>query len=226
MCFILTHRMENYSTNYIKNLWNTKHISEPDENWFISKVFKTRKQMLPIDEQRKIIEKKKEYFGEYIPETELIETDNWEYIIRQKFIEWKTLAQVDVSTLSAETLAKVLDLIKKYLKYHKEQWWEMDITWYQYYSWNPSVMKKRIMNFLKINQNFLVSTNIMISEEWNVYMVDVCESTDSRLLWKLKNLLAKPFIKRTIFNLEKILQKKINFENGDIRNDLLNNLIV
>lgn len=132
------------------------------------------------------------------------------------------MAQTDISALSVETLEKVLDLIKKYLKYHKEQWWEMDITWYQYYPWNPSATKRRIMNFLKINQNFLVSTNIMVSEDWNVYMVDVCESADSRLLWKLKNLLAKPFIKRTIFNLERTLKRRISFEDENIRNKLLN----
>ena len=214
--------MSKLEADYTVKLWNTKHISEPDEYWFISKIFKTKKQTLPIEQQRKIIEMKKEYFWEYMPETQLVETENWEYIIRQKFIEWRALAWVDVSSLSAETLSKLLDLIKKYLQYHKEQWWEMDITWYQYYPSNPSSIKRKIINFLKISKNFLASTNIMIWDDWNPYMVDVCESADSRLQWKIKNLFAKPFIKRTISGLEKTLQKRIDFENENISREILN----
>lgn len=216
--------MNRIEADYTKHLWNTKHISEPDEEWFISKVFKTRRQILPIDEQKRIIEKKKEYFWEYIPETELIETENWEYIIRQKYIEWKTLAQTNVSILPAETLASIIDLIKKYLKYYREQWWELDLTWYQYYEWNPSNLRRKVLNFLKISQNFLASTNIMICDDWKVYMVDVCESSDNRLQWKIKNFCAKPFIKRTISNLEKILQRKINFETDIINKKLMDTL--
>jgi hypothetical protein len=202
--------MNRIEADYTKHLWNTKHISEPDEEWFISKVFKTRRQILPIDEQKRIIEKKKEYFWEYIPETELIETENWGYIIRQKYIEWKTLAQTDVSILPPETLASLIDLIKKYLKYYREQWWELDLTWYQYYEWNPSNLRRKVLNFLKISQNFLTSTNIMIWDDWKVYMVDVCESSDNRLQWKIKNFCAKPFIKRTIKNLEILLENKLS----------------
>ena len=202
--------MNRIEADYTKHLWNTKHISEPDEEWFISKVFKTKKQILPIDEQKRIIEKKKEYFWEYIPETELIETKNWEYIIRQKYIEWKTLAQTDVSILPPETLASLIDLIKKYLKYYREQWWELDLTWYQYYEWNPSNLRRKVLNFLKISQNFLTSTNIMIWDDLKVYMVDVCESSDNRLQWKIKNFCAKPFIKRTIKNLEILLENKLS----------------
>ena len=210
--------------DYTSWLWNTKHISEPDEQWFIYKFFKSKKQILPINEQKKIIEMKKKYFWEYIPETELVETENWEYIIKQKFIKWTTLAKTDISVLPAETLKKILDLIKKYLRYHKEQWWELDLTGYQYYPWNPSAIKRKLMNFLKINHNFLNSTNIMISEDWNVFMVDICDSADSTIPWKFKNFCAKPFIKRTISNLEKILQKKINFEDENINKNLLNTL--
>ena len=202
--------MNRIEADYTKHLWNTKHISEPDEEWFISKVFKTKKQILPIDEQKRIIEKKKEYFWEYIPETELIETKNWEYIIRQKYIEWKTLAQTDVSILPPETLASLIDLIKKYLKYYREQWWELDLTWYQYYEWNPSNLRRKVLNFLKISQNFLTSSNIMIWDDLKVYMVDVCESSDNRLQWKIKNFCAKPFIKRTIKNLEILLENKLS----------------
>ena len=47
----------------------------------------------------------------------------------------------------------------------------------------------------------------MISEDWKVYMVDICESADSRLQWKIKNFCAKPFIKKTIKQLEETLNK-------------------
>ena len=214
--------MNKFEEDYTTRLWNTKYISSPDENWFICKIFKTRRQTLPIEEQRRIIEIKNRYFWEYIPETVLSEIWNWEYIIKQKFIEWKTLAKADISSLSPETLSKILDLIKKYLTYYKEQWWEMDITWYQYYEWNPSPLVRKVKNFLKITKNFLASTNIMISNDWNVYMVDVCESADSRLQWKIKNFFAKPFIKRTIHSLEAVLTKKLQSEwlNREIFNTL------
>lgn len=205
-------------------LWNTKHISGPDKYWFVTKRFKTKWQILPIDEQRKIIEKKKLYFWEYIPETHLIETENWEYIIRQKYIKWKTLANTDISSLSVETLRHVIDLIKKYLHYYKKEWWELDLTWYQFYEWNPNFFVRKIKNFLRINQNFLASTNIMIDDDWNVYIVDVCESSNSRLPWKIKNFFAKPFIKRTISLLEETLKKRINFENSMINWELIDTL--
>jgi len=213
--------MNKIEADYTVRLWNTKYVSEPDEDWFINKVFKTKRQILPISKQRKIIEKKKAYFWEYIPETELIETENWKYIIRQKFIKWKTLAQTDISVLSAETLHHLIDLIKKYIKYFKEEWWDMDTTWYQIYKWNVSNLERRARQFLAINKNFLTSTNIMISDDWNVYMVDVCETSDFHLLWKIKNFCAKPFIKRTISDLENLLQKRINFENDNINKELL-----
>lgn len=199
--------------NYTTRLWNTKYISSPDKDWFICKFFKTKEQQLPIEEQRKIIELKKQYMWWYIPQTILCEIGNWEYFIKQKFIKWKTLAETDIGSLSADTLLKLVDLIKKYMKYHKEQWWEMDVTWYQYYKWDIGIIERKFRNFFKIHKNFLTSTNIMISEDWNVYMVDVCESNDSRLLWKIKNFCAKPFIKRTISQLEKALQKKMSIEN-------------
>jgi len=210
--------------NYTKKLWYTKYITPPDEDWFIYKFFRTKKQQLPIEQQRKIIELKKRYFWEYIPETILCETQNWEYSIKQKYIKWKTLAETDISTLSTNTLWKLIDLIKKYIKYNKEQWFDMDITWYQYYPWNPSNIKKKLMNFFKINQNFLTSTNIMISDDWNVYMVDVCESSDSHLNSKIKNFFAKPFIKKTVFELEKNLQQRINYENENTNKELLETL--
>lgn len=216
--------MNKLENNYINNFWATKYVWSPDIDGFISKIFKTKKQILPIDDQRKLLEKKKVYFWEYIPQTELIEGEDWEYTIRQKFISWKTLAQTDISSLSADTLMHLLDLIKKFLKYHKEQWWDMDITWYQYYPQNIGAIKRKIKNFLTIYKNFLVSTNIMISDDWNVYIVDVCESNDSRLQWKIKNFLAKPFIKRTISNLERTLQKKFIFENEDISIELANTI--
>ena len=217
--------MNNLEKGHINRLlWETKYISGPDENWFISKVFKNKKKLLPIEEQKRIIEVKKQYFWEYIPKTELIEMENWEYIIRQKFIRWKTLDQIDVSNLWPETLSKLLDLIKKYLKYHKEQWWSMDVTWCQYHAWNPNIIKMRIMNFLKINKNFLVSTNIMIWDDWNVYMVDICESAVFRLQSRIKNFCSKPFIRRTIKKLEELLQQKINFEKERTNKELVDNL--
>ena len=132
------------------------------------------------------------------------------------------MAQTDISSLSADTLYQIIDLIKKYIKYFKEEWWEMDTTWYQIYKWNVSNLERRLRQFLAINKNFLTSTNIMVSEDWNVYMVDICESADSRILWKIKNFCAKPFIRKTISDLEKILLKKISINENDNLFDALN----
>ena len=214
--------MDKINHDFITRLWETKYVSDPDENWFISKVFKTREQSLPIEEQKRLLDLKKIYFWEYIPETELVEIWDGYYFIKQKFIKWKTLAQTDISSLSADTLYQIIDLIKKYIKYFKEEWWEMDTTWYQIYKWNVSNLERRLRQFLAINKNFLTSTNIMVSEDWNVYMVDICESADSRILWKIKNFCAKPFIRKTISDLEKILLKKISINENDNLFDALN----
>jgi len=55
-------------------------------------------------------------------------------------------------------------------------------------------------------------------------MVDVCESSDSRIFGKIKNIYGKPFIRRTVKQLEKLLQQKIVIEkkNKEIF-DVLNN---
>ena len=192
-----------YATKWGSN----KYISEPNSEWYILKFFKSKK-ILSIDQQKKLIARKMEYFWEYIPETSLYETDDWKYYIKQKYIKWKTLAETDISSLSAEILWKLIDLIKKYIQYFKEQWGVMDTTGYQFYRGDVSKLKRRIREFLAINKNFLTSTNIIISDDWNVYMVDICEGSGKRTLWKIKNFCAKPFIKRTISQLEKTLQEK------------------
>ena len=204
--------------NYTTRLGSNKYISEPNSEWYIFKYFKTKDKILPISQQQKLIDGKMKYFWEYIPETSLCETHGWEYYIKQKYIKWKTLAETDISSLSSESLRKLIDLIKKYIQYFKEQWWVMDTTGYQFYRGDVSKLVRRLREFLAMNKNFLTSTNIIISEDWNVYMVDICERSGKRTLWKIKNFFAKPFIKRTVIQLEKTLQEKISFEskNGEI----------
>ena len=133
----------------------------------------------------------------------------WNWWLR---ILYKTLAETDISGLSIETMWKLIDLIKKYIQYFKEQWGVMDTTGYQFYGGDISKLERRLRQFLAINKNFLTSTNIIISEDWNVYMVDICEGSGKRTLWKIKNFCAKPFIKRTISRLERTLKEKVSFE--------------
>ena len=76
--------MDKINQDFITRLWETKYVSDPDENWFISKVFKTREQSLPIEEQKRLLDLKKIYFWEYIPETELVEIWDGYYFIKQK----------------------------------------------------------------------------------------------------------------------------------------------
>jgi hypothetical protein len=61
--------------------WVTKYITEPDEQWYIFKYFKNDWIHIPysFEQQNNIIEKKKQYFWKFIPETELIKNDDGSY---------------------------------------------------------------------------------------------------------------------------------------------------
>ena len=64
----------------------------------------------------------------------------------------------------------------------------------------------------------------MISDDWNVYIVDVCESAETHPPLRFKNFCAQPFIKVTIHNLEKLLQNVANNEREEDTNTDINRL--
>jgi len=55
-------------------------------------------------------------------------------------------------------------------------------------------------------------------------MVDICDSAVIRLQSRIKNFCAKPFVKRTIKNLEKVLQQKIEIQKEQTSKELLETL--
>lgn len=199
----------------MESLWAEKLILEPDEHNFIEKHFRDWLTPLSFFEQQELLDKKSKYFGKYMPLTFLCERDNWTYIIRQEFIKWKRLSDVNINNLSANTLTQLLDLINKYIKYGKEEKKLLDYTWHQEYPDNPPLLIRKLRTFLKVNKNFLISTNIMISDDWNVYMVDLCETKDyhENFTKRIKNFCSKPFIKKTISELEEVLKMKKDEEN-------------
>lgn len=204
---------------YFNNEWAIKLVSTPDKDWYIFKFFKKDYHILDIKTQQSILEKKKEYFWKYIPETILCKDLDWSYYIKQKFISWNVLKDVNINDLSTQTLEQLLDLINKYLLYCKNENQMIDITGYIDYWKQISLNKRRLLNFLQIYKNFLSSTNIMIDDNWNVFMVDICDSWETRTVWKFKNFCAKPFIEYTKYSLSEIIRlrqeekpvKKSNF---------------
>lgn len=192
--------------------WFEKEISAPDKQGFIIKKFKKDRTPLPYREQERILRTKKKYFGKYIPETTLIQNpllEERDYCIRQKFIEGRELREIDIHSLSAKTLVQLLDLLQCYLSFSKDHNIPIDIMGNQPNS-VENIRIRRMKNFLLIYKNFLSSSNIIVSREGDIFMVDVCETQDAQnsLLKKIKNFFARPFINRTLKNIEKETQKK------------------
>ena len=198
--------------------WVTKYITEPDEQWYIFKYFKNDWIHIPysFEQQNNIIEKKKQYFWKFIPETELIKNDDGSYCIRQKFIEWKLLKFIDIYKLDKKVLSDLLELIKSYIAYWKDEWIEIDVMWCQH-DINPSmnIRERRRIHYSRLFSGFLSSTNIMISNDGRVYMVDVCDTIPvkpNRKVDKIKNsvrlAIMELWIKKSILKLNLLINAK------------------
>ena len=205
--------------NYTLRAWCTKDITEPDEQWYIFKIFKIDwiHKPYPFEKQNSIIEKKKQYFWKFIPETELIKNDDDSYYIKQKFIRWRLIKFVDVNQLNQQTLSDLLELLKWYIAYCKDEWIEMDIFWYQQdINASMNIWERRILFYTRLLNSFLSSTNIMISDDGKVYMIDVCD-TIPIYKWKSKieklksivrNAIISLWIKKTIFKIQLLINRK------------------
>ena len=207
--------MEN---NKFLDYWLTKNVSYPDEDGFLCKYERTDTwhEFLDYEEQLRRIELKKQYFWKYLPETQLIRHEDWSYHIRQKYIKGKLLKNINISSLSWETLWELLDFLLSYIRYWKTENLYLDIFWYQKGTEYLSKNEKRFVFTLMMYDNFLRSSNIIISDEGHVYMVDVCDTKDPVVdndIWRkmrirVKEFLLEKWINRTIFRIKAEKKKK------------------
>jgi hypothetical protein len=207
------------SEEYYKNEWVTKSIIWPDENGYVFKFFKKDgiHKLYSFQKQRSIIEKKKQYIWKYLPETELIEKVDWSYYIKQKYIKWKLLKFIDIKNLDANVLSDLLDLIKGYVAYSKDEWIELDVLGYQKdIHEEDNIWKRRVLFYSRLFDSFLTSTNIMISDDNKVYMIDVCDTiplehpkTTIRSVkdW-IRHALIDLWIKKTEHKIHRLIEEK------------------
>ena len=207
------------SEEYYKNEWVTKSIIWPDENGYVFKFFKKDgiHKLYSFQKQRSIIEKKKQYIWKYLPDTQLIEEVDWGYYIKQKYIKWKLLKFTDINNLDANVLSDLLDLIKGYVAYSKDEWIELDVLGYQKdIHEEDNIWKRRVLFYSRLFDSFLTSTNIMISDDNKVYMIDVCDTIPTRkkkdILHKTKYAIRQAiidlWIKNTEYKVRRILKEK------------------
>lgn len=205
---------------YYKREWVTKSLIWPDEHGYIFKHFKKECEHKPysFDRQSSIIEKKKQIIWKYLPETELIKNEDGTYCIKQKFIEWRLLKFVDINELDENILSDLLDLFDGYMAYCKSEWVEMDVIGYQQdiHNLDPG-RKRRILFYSRILNSFLESTNIMISNDNKVYMIDVCDTVPEEITGKISKIKATIrkaiidlWIKKTEYKIRRLIEKKRN----------------
>lgn len=204
-----------------KRDWVTKYITGPDENGYIFKYFKNDWEHIPysFEKQSFIIEKKKKYIWKFIPETELIKKEDGSYYIKQKYIEWRLLKFIDINQLDKKVLYDLLDLLKWYIDFCKNEWMQIDIFGYQEDICHAeNTRKRRYLFYTRLLNSFLSSTNIMIWNDDRVYMVDVCDTIpipikkDSQKLQKVKqavrHAIMELWIKKTIFKIQLLINRK------------------
>ena len=205
---------------YTLRSWCTKNITEPDKQWYIFKYFKKGSKFKPFsfEKQGEILEKKKQYIWKFIPETELIKNDDGSYCIRQKFIEWRLLKFIDINQLDERVLSDLLELLKWYIAYCKDTWTTMDVLGYQEDIHNlENIRKRRFLSYARILNSSLSSTNIMISNDNKVYMIDVCDTVSEnkhRKLQKIKDTVRQAiieiWIKKAFFKIQFLIKRKRN----------------
>ena len=213
--------MDKIDIDKYKRFWVTKYITEPDENGYIFKYFKNdwEHNPYPFEKQSDIIRKKKKYIWKFIPETELIKNEDGSYYIRQKFIKWRLLKFVDINQLDKKVLSDLLELFEWYIAFCKNEWIQIDIFGYQEDIYHlKNIRKKRFLHYTRMLNSFLSSTNIIISNDNKVYMIDVCDTIpvqkDGQRLQKIKRTIREAiielWIKRTEFRINRIIEKKRN----------------
>ncbi len=211
---------------YTPNFWCTKYIVWPDNQGYIYKYFRNdwKRKVYSLEDQNNIIKKKMQYMWKFLPETKLVETEDGSYYIKQKYIEWRLLKFTDVNQLSSQTLTDLLELLNWYIRYCEDEWKEIDIIWCQHdVSESENVRKRRFYIYSRILKGFLSSTNIIISSDNRVYMVDVCDTIplgDNSKIDRIKKTVRQAIVKLWT----KISKQKISRLINEKKKDLCNAL--
>jgi len=207
------------SEKYYKSEWVTKSLVWPNAQGYIFKYFKKDCEHKPysFEKQSDIIEKKKQYIGRFIPETELVKCSDGTYYIKQKYIEWRLLKFIDINQLDAKVLSDLLELFDWYMAFCKDEWIKLDVIGYQQDIHNlENLRKRRYLFYSRMFDGFLSSTNIMISNDNKVYMVDVCDTIPepknqdklSKLKYAVREAIIDLWIKKTKYRIHRLIKEK------------------
>ena len=204
--------------NNTLDYWATKYVTKPNDEGYVFKSFRKDSIHVPysFEEQSKIIEKKKQYIWKFMPETELIKNDDGTYWIKQKYIEWKLLKFIDINQLDEQTLSDLLELFNWYVAYCRDEWARNDIIWYQEdVDSLENIRKRRFLFYSRIFNSLLSSTNIIISNDNKVYMIDICDTIpvqNNQKLYKIKNAVRQAilelWIKKAELKIRRLIKEK------------------
>lgn len=197
------------------NYWAIKYVSKPDDKGYIFKYFRKDSIHTPysFEEQNKNIEKKKQYIWKFLPETQLLKNDDGTYYIKQKYIEWKLLKDVNIHNLDDKVLSDLLELFDWYMAYCKDENARIDIIWFQEdIDSLKNIRKRRFLFYTRIFNRFLSSSNVIISNDNKVYMIDVCDAipvNNNQKLYKIKMEFRQAFMKLWIKKAELKIRRLI-----------------
>jgi len=124
------------------------------------------------------------------------------------------MCDVDINSLTASSIDELVDFLKKYLNFcHTESIFN-DVAWYQELydkinDWNflRKIYINLIIRYNRCVKNIFKSTNVLLSNDGHIYMVDVCDDVDKNQCLNLIQNLNKNLKKRL-----KILFLNINIK--------------
>lgn len=118
-----------------------------------------------------------------------------------------------------ESLVQLLDLLQSYIRYSQHTEAFLDVLGYQDNS-HLNAWQKILHKAVLAYKNFLVSSNIIVDEQGNVFLVDVCETlhdTKEHIYHKHTKLsslklaklhIRKFFIKQTLNKIRQTIAKR------------------
>ncbi len=175
-------------------------------------VYKYLRETIHIDPNtiRKEIAKRKENMGKYIPDTSLEKDEKGAFYIKQTYIPWKTLKNVDIKTLSKSQIQELIDFVEKYILHCKKEWLTPDFIGDQ---WIDNLFFAGIELIKRLPKNILSSSNIVFGDDWHFYLVDVVDidwATTPFLsfLDKISQKILGLFVKNTIRKLKRLEETK------------------
>lgn len=208
--FFIKNPFDSMNTSKYLNEWVEKEVFCSADKTYVTKFFKEWRQILPYNEQLQVLETKKKYLWKHMPETFLEKIDSWDkdYCIKQKYISWEQIRDIDFSDLSELALKNLWSLLESYISYCNKEGKYIDAFGYQKQYKDLSSWQRRTKLLLKIYKNFLISSNIIITDDDQVYYIDIAESFPFPDYYKFKNFLMKPFIYFTLKKVKKSSSKE------------------